>query len=721
MKIIKTILKSTALAVLTLLIFGTVTLLFLTRGADIDLEKLSRGSCSLQIVDAKNNRLNIDGQYISHFDDVSKNLINAFTSIEDKRFFSHNGVDLRRVAGSAIANLRSRKKQQGGSTITQQLIKNTHLTTDKSVIRKAKEMRLAMNIEKLLTKEEIFVAYLNNIYFGNGVYGAENAARYYFDKTTANLTANEAAYLAALVKAPTKLSENYNLAEKRKNLVLREMLHDGKLTENEFKNLLATPIVFADTKPRWEDSISPLIIKRAKDLLGFSEQDLYASGYTIHVGIDTALEKYTQDLVRNLSHDTFIVAIDNTTCDIVLCKFPKNVVFDSFQRQPGSIIKPIIPYAPAFEDNILTCATKIKDEPCSFAEYSPKNFNDIYRGDISVRDAIIHSSNIVAVKSLEYVSVKRAVEYASSIGLPVDSADEHLALALGGMTYGVHPLKIVELYSAFACGGSSCIPKLITSIDNERGETMFSSSIEKKSIMRDDTAFLITDMLAETAKKGTAKKLRNLPYAVAAKTGTAGNTDAWTVAFTPHHTIAVWCGNADRTPLPQQVTGGTIPCSIAEKVLSKLYENGMPPPFEPPNSIVRLAIDKCEYEVSGKITPPTMPIAPYFYEYFSTYNLPQEVSADTPEPNAQIRLDHFGYAVISISCDKRCRYTIYKCVGNSKRKIRLKITEHYTGIVTFKDIVDRDVSTVYYADVQYGKSIKTVILGMVRRDSPKHL
>ncbi|MBE5746081.1 MAG: hypothetical protein E7359_02205 [Clostridiales bacterium] len=324
---------------------------------------------------------------------------NAFISIEDKKFYSHCGINYKRIIKSMINNLKSGYIKEGGSTISQQLIKNTHLSGEKTFDRKIKELILTKKLEKNFTKDDILECYLNVIYFGNSFYGIENASLGYFNKTTSELSLNEACVLAGLIKAPKKYSPilNYENSFKRKNLVLKEMLKDGYITQQNYDDNINKDITLYLSTSSIKNIYEQAVLDEAEKLLHLTEQDLKLLNAKIYTYLDENVQNNIIDIVNNDNFyhknsfgntaDSAVVVIDNETGGInaFYGKCDYNLI--DIKRQPGSTIKPILVFSPALEKGIICPESQILDEKINIDGYSPNNVGNIYHGYVSATEA----------------------------------------------------------------------------------------------------------------------------------------------------------------------------------------------------------------------------------------------------------------------------------------------------------------------------------------------
>lgn len=523
--------------------------------------------------------------------DLSPHVPAAFVSAEDKKFYRHGGVDYKRIAGAAVRNLKSGGFREGGSTISQQLVKNTHLTNEKTFGRKLEEVKLTRQLEKTYEKSQILEYYLNAVYFGSGFYGITAAARGYFEKEPKDLTLSEAALLAGLLPSPERFSPHNDLtaAAARRNLVLRQMLKDGAVTAEEYAAAAAEPL--GVLHPRAEaangNDYIDAALDEAAEITDLNATDLARAGYKIFTYADPALQNTIREAFNGPAYRGF--RADGSLCDrLAVVVNVANGGIGAFygesklnlrriRRQPGSAIKPVLTYAPALEAGVTTPDAFILDEPATFGGYAPENYKKRYAGRITVKRALAESANIPAVKLFEYAGIDYCIAAAKRCGLPFDERDHTLAAALGGLTYGVTPIQLANSYIPFARRGKFIKASFIRCILNAKGETVYRHNTLGGDAFSEKTARRMSDMLEYTAKHGTAKKLARYTGRVAAKTGTVADTndaelngDAWCVSYTDKHILGVWYGAGGGSALKNNVTGGTYPAAMSLEIWSAI-------------------------------------------------------------------------------------------------------------------------------------------------------
>ncbi len=591
-----------------------------------DKEKLMTINQEVVIYDKNNEKLdnNITDKTVVSVEDLSSNTINAFISIEDKQFFKHKGLNYKRIAKAMVNNIKSKSFKEGASTISQQLIKNTHLSNEKTIKRKLKEMLLTKKLEKELSKKDILESYLNIIYFGENSYGIEKASKTYFGKSATELTLAESATLAGIIKSPYKYSPIYNKQNciDRRNLVLKEMLKDKKITNAQYEDAINTELCVIDNKDI--DNKNNLYIRatlnEAQELLNLSEKDIRIKGLKIYSYLDEDIQENLYNVAQNTdnyhinsygnTNDSLLVIIDNENYGVSGFYGKSDYDLVDFARQPGSAIKPILVYAPALENGLISPQTLINDEPINYDGYSPNNVGNSYHGYVSIEKSICDSLNIPSVKVLDMVGIDNAKELANKFGIKFDKNDNGLALALGGFTKGVNLKDLTNAYLPFVNDGKYDKARFIKKIVDADGKTLYEHITNSTQVIGTDTAYLMTDMLKTACHNGTSRKLSSLNYDVAGKTGTVAikgtnnNTDAYSIAYTTKHTMGVWIGNYSNAPeyvLEGKNNGGTYATGMIKQCFTTLYKNDIPSNFIMPDSVEEIEIDNKEYEDNHRI------------------------------------------------------------------------------------------------------------------------
>jgi len=539
------------------------------------------------------------------YDEISPYIKNATVAIEDSNFWTHSGIDIKAIVRALLVNIISGEKKQGGSTITQQLVKNTFLSKEKTISRKIKEAILTIKIEKILSKEEILNLYLNEISYGGNIYGVEKASESFFGKKASDVNLAEAAYLAAIPKAPTYYSPYGNHKEEldsRKNLVLDKMAELGSITKEEAENAKKIQVKFL---PPGETSIkaphfsiyvrSYLENKYGKDVVDSEGLKVITSlDYNLQKIAEEKVYEYGKTLKQNFNAtNAALVAIDPKTGQILAMVGSKdyfniedegNFNIAIAKRQPGSSIKPFV-YATAFKkgytpDTVIfnlrtefnpscnpdgTPKPGVNPDHC----YMPENYNGVYNGPMTLRNALAQSVNVVSVKTLYLASLKDSLQTAKDVGITtLNDPDRYgLTLVLGGGEVSL--LEMTGAYAVLANGGVRNPISFILKIEDSQGNILEKFTPRPQQVLDKNIALTITDILtdndARTPAFGPNSPLYFSERPVAAKTGTTNDYhDTWTFGYTPNIAVGVWVGRNDNKPMVRKV---------ASAIASPLWHN----------------------------------------------------------------------------------------------------------------------------------------------------
>lgn len=693
------LLAVTAAAVLFLLC-GAVKTLGMDRWVDFDVYRITGCDRTSIIYDGQSDvvtRLHgvQDRTWVS-ISELQPSTVYAFISAEDARFFEHEGVDVIRIAGAIVADIKAGSYVQGASTISQQLIKLSHLTSEKTISRKAEEAALAYEMERQYSKEDILEMYLNYVYFGGGYYGIEAAAEGYFGVHASDLTLDQSAMLAGILKSPSGYAPHINYAASinRRNNILRLMRDYGYITDDEKKQAAAKrPTILHDKNEEYSGYYTDAVTKSAAALMGITVDELIRGGYSIYSAMDSDIQHYCEEMFKNgelfpaEDSEAAIVVLEPSTGMVVAMvggrSYTGGISFNratDIRRQPGSVIKPVIAYAPAFEYLNYTAADMILDEETTFADYTPSNYGNKYYGWVTVREAVTKSLNVPAVKTLSAVGVYRAKDFAKRCGIEFDDKDDSLALALGGFTYGVSPLQIAGAYSCFASGGIYNTPTLIKKITDRNGLTVYEYRQDSRRVMSEANAYILTSMLKSVVTEGTGHRLNTLDIPIAGKTGTVGlangNRDAWMAGYTPEYTAVVWQGyDSDRLGLlPSSATGGTYPALMLYELFNHIYPDGRSGDFEKPESVKQYSIDaktlKKQHKavLANAMTPQSSRVT----EYFTEETAPEDVSGYWAVPGSAqnlLAVREEGGVMVSFDCpDDFGMYTLWRSEAGKAEK-----------------------------------------------------
>ncbi|MBR4080306.1 MAG: PBP1A family penicillin-binding protein, partial [Clostridia bacterium] len=561
---------------------------------------------------------------------LPRHVVDAFLAAEDLRFYKHPGFDVTRIFGAVVSNLRSGGFAQGASTITQQLVKLSHLSSQKTIARKLEEIWLALQLEAMYEKDEILDMYLNFIYFGQGAYGVQAAAQVTFGVDAAQLTPAQAAALAAAIKAPSAYSIQSapKANEERRNYILAVMRDEGMITAEAYEAALAEELSPAEGKPvatayGW---FVDAVLEEAELQLDVSAEALLAGGYRIDTTLDQAMqsaldkqyatdEVFPADASDGVPVQSAAACVDNATGAVRAIVGGRSYTTrrglnraTQLRRQPGSALKPLAVYAPAIEYAGWTCASVILDEPTDFGGYKPKNAGNAYYGNVTVRTALKNSLNIPAVKILQSIGVENGRKYLQNVGIPLDDRDWNLSLALGSMTYGASPVQMAAAYAPFANGGIFHAPYFIERITDQTGRVVYEHQDSGRRVLSAQSAYLMTSLMQTVISSGTGSRLSSAGVQVAGKTGTVnmqggGNRDVWMSAYTPEISVAVWMGFDEpdaKHRLQSRVSGGTNPASLARNFLRAYYADRKKPTFSKPKGIVSVELDRKAIEWQGQ-------------------------------------------------------------------------------------------------------------------------
>lgn len=518
----------------------------------------------------------IKGEVVS-VDDLPDYIPNAVLAIEDRRFYSHWGLDPVGIARAMAVNVVQGGFVQGGSTITQQLAKNLFLSRERTLKRKIQEAMLAVWMETKLSKKEILSAYLNRVYLGSGAYGIDAAARIYFNKPAKQLTVREAATIAGLLKAPSRYSPSSNpsLSAQRTRVVLAAMNEAGFLNEADYKKFDKLP-PSPPRKPSSGDTIryfTDYIVGQVEDLIGVPEGDVIVettldrdvqaiAESAITKAVLTNSEKYkvTQGAAIVMGLDGSIIAMVGGR-DYQVSEY--NRVTNSL-RSPGSSFKPIV-YLSALEHGWSPEST-IMDAPITEGRYRPQNYGGEYYGEVTLTQALTRSLNTVSVNLMKDVKPESVIGLARRLGITAD-LEPNLSLALG--SNGVPMIEMATAYATIGRGGVAVEPFSILKITDMKGNVLYEQPKERdaRQVVSRGYVYQLTGMMRSVVQFGTGQAAQG-PYVAAGKTGTSQDfRDAWFIGFTDKYAAAVWVGNDDNSPM-KRVTGGLIPAPAWREIMT---------------------------------------------------------------------------------------------------------------------------------------------------------
>ncbi|MBR1560295.1 MAG: PBP1A family penicillin-binding protein [Clostridia bacterium] len=673
-KYIKWAILAVAAALLTALILA----LDVPHWQRLDVSKVRAAAGATEVFDMNGDRAGTltgreNRRWVS-LDQVPADVQEAFIAAEDLRFYRHHGVDFYRVFGALWHDLKTMSFAQGASTITQQLIKLTHLSSAKSLSRKAQEIALALQLEKVMDKREILEAYLNTIYFGHGAYGIEAAADVYFDKTASELTVAEGALLAGIIKAPSTYAPHLDPEKslKRRDGILSTMAEAGFITEDEAVTARAEGLKLAENA---EDSrlyawYMDAVLTEAAQVLDLSNDEVLTGGYAILTGLDLSMQSAAEALFT--SEERFpaaasdgtpvqasLIALDSMTGEVraVVGGRSYDVALGlnhatQIRRQPGSAFKPVSTYAAAIDAYGFVPSSTVEDTPRTFdGGYAPRNAGGASYGTVTLREALSRSLNIATVDLADLIGTDALRQYAQRFGIPLSDRDVNLSLALGALTDGVSPEVLGGAYCALANGGLRVTPHFIREIRDAAGHAVYRADAAQPRAVQASTAYMLTDMLKTAARSGSARALKASGVPVAGKTGTVsdeatgGTRDIWTVAYTPELATAVWMGfdQPDKSHmLPSSEGGSGYPARLCAAFLKAVSDDLSGRDFKKPKAVKAALVDRLalEQEHLALLTTGDTPTEYTATELFHADDVPDAYSDNWSAPRmvAELKL-----------------------------------------------------------------------------------
>lgn len=580
----------------------------------------------------------------------------AVIASEDKSFYEHPGFSVQGIAKAVYENIKPGGINSGGSTITQQLVKNALLSQDRSILRKYQELVLSVEIERQYSKDEILEMYLNSVYFGEGYFGIEDAARGYFGVGAKELNVAQAAMLAGVLPAPaaySPISGDPKLAKERQDYVLGRMVEDGKIEEDRSKAALAVKLQY---RPQTQNDNFKAphfaLMVKAELEKEYGEEQVARSGFIVKTTLDLAQQTAAETAVleqvnslagANVSNGAAVI-LDPGTGEIRALVGSKDYANEEFgkvnmatsPRQPGSSIKPIV-YATGIEEKTLSAATILNDKPTDFGGgYTPENYDLGYRGDVTVRRALANSLNIPAVQALDQIGVQDVLDQAKQMGISTfeQSAEEYgLSLALGSGS--VKLTELTNAFSAFGNQGDLSELQMITAITDKYDDEVFTATPKSRNVLSPETAYIISSILSDNNARAETfgDSLSIAGYDVAVKTGTTEDyRDSLTVGYTPSLAIGVWVGNNDNSPT-SRVAGSAGAGPIWQRLMSELLSGTSNEEFPLPPGIearqVCIGTGKIAVNEEGRDT---------YTEYFRSGTVPNgRCNAEEPKPEPKPR------------------------------------------------------------------------------------
>lgn len=550
-----------------------------------------------------------------NLEDMPDHVKEAFIAVEDKRFYSHGGVDMRSVFRAIYKDIIARSKVEGASTITQQLAKNLFLSNDKSWMRKTKEAMIALYLEREFTKDEILEMYLNAIYFGQGQYGVEAASNKFFYKSVEDLSLEEAALLAGIVNAPNGYSpiDHPEKAKKRRNIVLDRMVEAENITTEEAEAAKSKEIELNISQRKYNPAYHTVVdmaIQEAIELYGITEEELRQNRYRIVTSLDetiqqVAYEQFQYDAYfpgNNLEDvEGSFVMMKQDTGEIVAAIGGRQYEFRSRNRvtspvgQPGSTMKPIAVYAPALETGKYDPYSVLPDELQEWNGKEVRNSDNNYDGTVTLYNALKYSKNTSAVWLLDNIGVETGRKYLEKMHFETGD-DNAQRIALGDLKDNVSPKDMMQSFRPFIHSGEMIDAYVVKEIYNQKGDIVASASPDTVNVYSSQVAWNITEMLKQVVTDGTATS-GYYPYELAGKTGTTQHPkvegqvkDAWFVGYTPDYVSALWMGYDKATNENYLTSGSAYPTELTKKILSEVSEQkSLTQTFTKPDGVIALA------------------------------------------------------------------------------------------------------------------------------------
>ncbi len=704
--------------------------------SSLDMQKLRTFSQSTRILDANAQQAAVISgagkRTVISLEQIPTKVQNAFLAAEDARFYQHHGVDPIRIGGALLKNLKAGDYAQGASTITQQLIKLTHLTSEKTISRKLQEAVLALQLERIATKKEILEMYLNAVYFGKGAYGIEAASEAYFGVHASELTLGQGALLAGILKSPTQYAPHLHLDNsiKRRSLVLASMVENDFITQQEADQADAEQVVLkaddnGDDQYAWYVDQT---VTEACGALNIDAEALLSGGYTVYTALDESLQKSAQSLYRDAARfpadasdgekaQSALIALDSGNGEVLALIGGRSYDVKrglnratGMKRQPGSTFKPVSVYAAAIDRYGMLPSSLVDDTKRAFGNYSPSNFGDHYYGIVTLREALSKSLNVASVDLLSRIDIESARDYPERAGIVLSDQDRNLSLALGALTDGVSPMALSGAYAPLANGGSAVTPHLIRKILDAEGNTVYEYEPPNRQVMKPESAYMLTDMLETAAQEGTAKALSTAGFPVAGKTGTvgfddSGNRDAWTVAYTPKVCVAVWMGfdNPDKAHKLSDAEGGSNkPAKLAAEFLKQNTARTRGGDFVMPATLGHALIDRQGLLALGYPVLPSLYTPKSFTseEVFPASQIPTEVCPIWTKPtavyNLVVSMDFAAHPKLSFTAVQAdALYRVYR-VQNGQETVVAELKGQPGDELEFVDAVQGGGDLRYY-------------------------
>lgn len=637
----------------------------------LDINRLTQLPHASRVYDEEGTAMgtlhNGENRLLVSIEDIPLHVQEAFIAAEDLRFYDHHGIDIYRMFGALWNNIKSMSYSQGASTITQQLIKLTHLSNEKRLSRKVQEIFLSLQLERKMEKTDILEAYLNVVYFGNGAYGIESASKTYFDKSARQLSLAEGALLAGIIKSPSNYAPHLNPEKSisRRDMILNTMAENGFISAEQALSAQREALAIAEKENESAEYAwyMDATLSEAESLLSLSADEILSGGFQIHTGFSPDMQHAAALLFQNGANfpdpasdgtpsQAALVALDTISGEIRALIGGRTYEVKrglnratQIKRQPGSAFKPISTYAAAIDAYGFIPSSTVDDTPRTFSGgYKPGNAGGNSYGKVTLREALSRSLNIATVDLADLIGVQTLRNYALHFGIPLSSQDTNLALSLGSLTDGVSPADMGAAYCTLANGGLKVQAHCIRSITDSDGNIIYQADIPNEQAVSDSTAYMITDMLKTAASSGSAKALSSCGFPVAAKTGTVsepsgGTRDIWTIAYTPEIAVSVWMGFDNPSAghsLPSYIGGSGYPAKLCASFLADISNELSGKDFSRPSEIKSALIDAVALENDHKALLATekTPAEYAVEELFLEASLPQAFSTNWTAPAA---------------------------------------------------------------------------------------
>lgn len=660
------------------LLAGAATFAFMVKDAPKLDEKLLKDPISSELYDVNGEVFteigSVKRDYVN-YEDIPKQVEEAILATEDVRFYKHNGIDLIRLGGAVVANFTRGFGSEGASTLTQQVVKNSFLSPEKTLSRKAQEAWLAFQLERKYTKQQIFEMYVNKVTMDTGGHGIATAAKVFYGKELDELNLAETALLAGLPQSPYNYNpfRNPDKAEKRRNIVLSLMHQHGFISKDEMEEAKAVDVssTLVPEEERQKNGDIPYdafvghVIKEIEKK--YPDLDPFSDGLKIYTTIEPDAQQYVEDILNGneiiaYPDDKFkagITLLDTTTGQIRALGGGRNQTVDfgfnyatDAKRQPGSTIKPIIDYGPAIEYLKWGTYYTLEDKPYTYSTGDKiNNWDNKHKGIMTIREALADSRNIPALQTLQAVGLDKAKEFAISLGIPLKEIHESYSIGgFGGADKGVSSLEMAGAYSAFGNNGFYTDPYSVIKIVLRDG-TELDMKPESKVVMQDYTAFMVTDMLKDVVTSGTGTRANVSGLPLAGKTGTTNYSaddkerydipkgavpDAWFVGYTTNYTAAVWTGYDDKNKNFLVGDDQKIAQKLFKNIMEHVSKDKETADFKVPNTVEKVNIEKgtMPAKLASEFTPKDLVRT----EYAVKGHAPTEVSEKYKKLEAPVGL-----------------------------------------------------------------------------------